>query len=677
MFVETIKPLTNWLYLHPHWASFICFGIAFAESLAIIGTVVPGSVTLTALGVLIGSGVIPAVPSIIAAMLGGFLGDGLTFWLGYHYQDHLRDMWPFKDYPHILAKGERFVAKHGGKSIFIGRFVGPVRSVLPMIAGMLDLSPRRFLIADFCSAILWAPAYMLPGILLGAATLELPPHLATHLLMWIFISLSALWVLYYLFKFVGGRCWRSLNRLLDNIWQGLAASPKTQFFYNAIKNEQDPNDAVTFKLLILGIFLIALFSLLTTSITSHGYLTTFNEPLFYLLSSLRTQTIDTIMLMVTFLGEPRGMLMVIMMVFAWLIITKQHRLAAVWLFNGIIAAILIKVCKTVISSPRPDGLMVIRDSFSFPSGHVTMATAVYGLLAILLSQQTEQSIRKFIASLTAIIIGIIALSRLSLGAHWLTDVLGGLLLGSLCLVFSTITLKHHGPKDFFAKRFASITLLAIFITWSGFMAFQFMPQSFRYSLYFPYYPTNMATWWQGGTHQLPTHRFNRRGQPEQTFNVQWAGSLKHIQKNLSKAGWTLAPDRSFTNTIRRLLAQDKTQQLPLLSKLYRNQYPALVMVYRLNHGKPLLIVRLWRSGFYFTDSNTPLWIGTVHYRFIWHHKWLQSHQISVTLSPPLTILRPQLSNKDWQDKIIPRKHADSVYNLLIVKELTQNSQGLR
>ena len=179
MFDAYVQPLTTWLHHHPEWAIVFSFVCAFGESLAIIGTIVPGAVTLTVLGILIGSGVIAPLPNIGATIIGAVLGDTLSFAVGKHYHQSIKTRWPFSRYPELLAKGERFFIRHGAMSIFIGRFFGPIRSILPLVVGMLNMPFRRFIVADILTAILWAPVYMLPGMMIGAAALEMTPDTAT------------------------------------------------------------------------------------------------------------------------------------------------------------------------------------------------------------------------------------------------------------------------------------------------------------------------------------------------------------------------------------------------------------------------------------------------------------------------------------------------------------------
>jgi membrane protein DedA with SNARE-associated domain len=136
MWYSHLHHTVTYLQENPNLGGFIAYLIALSESLAIIGTVIPGSVTMTAIGALVGTGVLPAVSTIIWAIMGAFTGDFISYWVGSYYNERLRKIWPFRRYPHLLTLGEAFFKKHGGKSVVIGRFAGPVRSVVPLIAGI-------------------------------------------------------------------------------------------------------------------------------------------------------------------------------------------------------------------------------------------------------------------------------------------------------------------------------------------------------------------------------------------------------------------------------------------------------------------------------------------------------------------------------------------------------------
>src|SRR3990167_1145497 len=146
MIENYFNAINQFLSVHPYLAQLFVLIVAFTESLPLIGTIVPGSFTMTAIGVLIGRGMVPGLPTLLLAVIGALAGDTLGFWIGKYYNEGLRSLWPFNKHPKWLTLGEDFFNKHGGKSILIGRFVGPVRSSVPLIAGLLKMSwPRFFL----------------------------------------------------------------------------------------------------------------------------------------------------------------------------------------------------------------------------------------------------------------------------------------------------------------------------------------------------------------------------------------------------------------------------------------------------------------------------------------------------------------------------------------------------
>ena len=98
--------LIHWIQMHPHWGGFITFLISAAESVAILGTIVPGSVTMVAIGTLIGTEILPFWGTILWAIAGAIVGDGISYWIGYAFKYQLHNMWPFKRYPQIKKSGE-------------------------------------------------------------------------------------------------------------------------------------------------------------------------------------------------------------------------------------------------------------------------------------------------------------------------------------------------------------------------------------------------------------------------------------------------------------------------------------------------------------------------------------------------------------------------------------------
>jgi undecaprenyl-diphosphatase len=166
---EYFQQLLEWVQLNPEYAGLIIFAMALAESLAIIGVLIPGVVILFGAGTLIGAGIIDFWSSCLWAIAGAIIGDGLSYWLGHHFE-YITDKWKWaRVHPDAMQKGFNFFEKYGDLSVALGRFFGPIRAVVPLVAGLMRMPPKRFYIANILSALVWAPAYLLPGMLVGAA----------------------------------------------------------------------------------------------------------------------------------------------------------------------------------------------------------------------------------------------------------------------------------------------------------------------------------------------------------------------------------------------------------------------------------------------------------------------------------------------------------------------------
>ena len=178
------------------------FMVAFAESLAIVGSIIPGSVMMTMLGFLAGSGVMRIDLTMFAAICGAFAGDSASYFLGRIMSDRLYAWWPFTRYPHWLNYAKTYFERHGVKSVFLGRFIGPLRSFIPVIAGMMRMEQLKFLTANITSAILWAILYLVPGILLGTASIELSNQNARRLFMALMLVLLCVWCIFLFIRFM-------------------------------------------------------------------------------------------------------------------------------------------------------------------------------------------------------------------------------------------------------------------------------------------------------------------------------------------------------------------------------------------------------------------------------------------------------------------------------------------
>ena len=141
---------------YPLWCFPIAFTLAFSESFVGVSFIVPGTTLLVALGGVIGASHIGVFPAWSGAVVGSVLGDWISWWLGCHYHHQILRIWPFHKFEAQIEKALHFFHRWGTAAIFIGRFMGPLRATVPLVAGMSALEFWPFQIANTASAMLWA-----------------------------------------------------------------------------------------------------------------------------------------------------------------------------------------------------------------------------------------------------------------------------------------------------------------------------------------------------------------------------------------------------------------------------------------------------------------------------------------------------------------------------------------
>lgn len=650
--LEQLRPWLEWLHLHPQWVGVATFFIAFLECLAVIGLLIPGTVIMTAIGALIGSNVVSVESIFIPAALGGFLGDSISYWLGRYHHEHLRDIWPFKFYPSILQKGESFFYKHGGKGIFFGRFLGPIRPILPIIAGMLNMSPWRFSIADILSAILWAPVMMLPGILLGAASTQIAPAVAMHIILYVILVLLALTCLSWLIKRFFSWLFNTIHRALDKLWGAIKHQIWLRPLSVALRDPAHPESHTQLTLGLYFVFISSLFIWLALAVYRHGAVTNLNAPLFYLLRSFHNYWTDHIMLAFTMLGESKVILGLYFAMLFWLSWCRAWRTVWHWALLGIFYLGSVEIIKPLVHSLRPEGLYVMPKGFSFPSGHTTAAACLGGFIAVLIASEMKRVYRWIPYLIITIIVVGIALSRIYLGAHWLTDIVGGLLLASSIVIFITISYRRNFIPKLSPWSLAFVATLS-WLSTAGIYSLLHYQQSLRnYAIVVPTQTQSIQNWWlQDGTIE-PLFQRNRFGKPAQILNIQWVGNLTTIEENLIAQGWASSPTNTFTLIMNRLVSQNKLRQhMPLFPQLYLDKTPALVMIKSADSdSQTLLVLTLWDSHIIFSNSPLPLWLGTIKYYHSWQARFFKKkieHYILPALSP-VQALEINLTDFDWK-----------------------------
>lgn len=159
------EPIVQFVEQNRAWGAPLIFILAFGESLAFLSLLLPFWVMLVGIGTVMGaSGDTSEFLMVwVAASLGAAFGDWVSYWLGKHFHVEIAQMWPLSRHPDLIPKGHDFFERYGVWAIVIGRFFGPLRAAVPLVAGIVEMPMRMFQIANFSSAFLWAGVLLAPG----------------------------------------------------------------------------------------------------------------------------------------------------------------------------------------------------------------------------------------------------------------------------------------------------------------------------------------------------------------------------------------------------------------------------------------------------------------------------------------------------------------------------------
>ncbi|PYE90090.1 DedA family protein [Phyllobacterium leguminum] len=159
--------LAHFISAHSAWAGPIVGLIAFGESLALIGMFIPATPIMLLIGGLVGAGIIEPFSVILGAIIGAVVGDIISYFLGWYVGRSIVHKWPLNKHRQGVARARLYFRRYGFAAVFFGRFFGPIRCTVPLVAGMMSMDQKRFQTANILSAAVWAPLMFAPGWLAG------------------------------------------------------------------------------------------------------------------------------------------------------------------------------------------------------------------------------------------------------------------------------------------------------------------------------------------------------------------------------------------------------------------------------------------------------------------------------------------------------------------------------
>jgi membrane protein DedA with SNARE-associated domain len=199
LFEPLVAPLNGWIDAHRAWAGPVVFAICFLESLALVSALIPATIMLIGIGALVAAGALDFWT--LAAW--GSAGAGLGFWASYEigarWSARILAIGPVARRPELVARGHELFARWGAAAVFVGRFIGVGRVVVPLMAGTMGVRPLQFHVTNWLSALIWAPLLLAPTLIASWTTAQieaLPPPIRTSIAIVLIGLLIAGWRAY-------------------------------------------------------------------------------------------------------------------------------------------------------------------------------------------------------------------------------------------------------------------------------------------------------------------------------------------------------------------------------------------------------------------------------------------------------------------------------------------------
>jgi membrane protein DedA with SNARE-associated domain/membrane-associated phospholipid phosphatase len=636
-----LQDLLAWIAKHPDFSNLLIFVVAVLESLLVIGLLVPGAFLLFGMGALIATGALHLYPTLAWTALGAVTGDTISFLIGSHYHQRLRVLWPLKRYPDLVNRGVDFFCRHGGKSVFMARFVGPVRPIVPAIAGMMDMSIGRFLLVDIIASVLWAPAFILPGMAFGAS-LGLAAEVAGRLVGLLVVVAGIAWASYALIR----GTWRLLqphaSAAVDKALTWSRRHPRIRPLAGSLLDPDHPE--ARGLAVLLGLLFLAFWALLliTRQALQGRFMGDLDNFIFHFLQNLRTPAADKAMTFVSLFGKQMMLAIVMAAGSLWLFLNGYRKAATHWLVAYVCTLIMTFALKYSTRVVRP---VETDNGFSFPSAHVSVSLSVFGFLALLIARELPFKRRWLPYTVAGIPVVVIAFSRVYLGVHWFSDVLGGASVGLLWVTLLGIAYDRHPAPELPFKWLLAVSLAALIVGGGWLTESRFRQDLAIYAPRTEMKTVSLTEWHKDYWRKLPVYRIDIEGVNTQPLNIQWAGSLAFLQTILGGQGWHRPRPLGALSAMNWLAPHPDIANLPVLPQVHDGEHQKLLLVKRDDHEERIAVLRLWRSSVKTTDLATPIWIGTASYLYVDQSLSMISYlRTAPDFDTPLAALREALAS---------------------------------
>jgi membrane protein DedA with SNARE-associated domain/membrane-associated phospholipid phosphatase len=451
------------------WTYLLVGALAFAETGAFLGFIAPGETAVIVGGLVAGQGKISLIVLIAIVWVCAVLGDLTSYALG----RRLGRAWLVRHGKRLQITDERmdqvqgFFERRGNVTILVGRFLGFVRPLLPFVAGASRMPLGRYLRFDVLAAGAWAVTFSVLGYVFWRSFDKLTTYVSRGLFaLGTFVALVvAVVALVQLRRDPEKRAavrawldarsdrpgWRYVARAAGPLWRR-AGRPLATGLDATARFATGP----------LGLELMALLTLLATGAFAFlllGHVIRENpQPAidrwaFDVADRLQSDMLVDVAKVVTEIGSYPVVLVAALGTAAWALWRRRPFDAGALVVGVLLTDLAVHAAKAAYDRPRPSGSLVETTLSAYPSGHALQAVTLVACATVLVRGGSGWAIRIAAITVAWVLVAVVAVTRVYLRAHYLTDVLGGVALGTaLWALLGVLVLIVYLTIDIYKPR---------------------------------------------------------------------------------------------------------------------------------------------------------------------------------------------------------------------------------